>query len=131
MAYVKALIASVERRNGWQIAGHAGHGSPDRVQWFLARSTWCADQLRDALRSFVVQFPACEDGVLDGTAFSKKGRMPAGDGGVRRAGCPAPGCRHRAGRRRCPPTTGCSYRRRGRGDTAGRGRWPGGSGRPG
>ncbi|WP_455678662.1 transposase [Streptomyces bottropensis] len=57
MAYVKALVAPVERKNGWQIAEHVGHPSPDRVQWFLARSTWCADQLRDALRSFVVSVP--------------------------------------------------------------------------
>ncbi len=80
MAYVKALIAPVERKNGWQIAEHVGHPSPDRVQWFLARSTWCADQLRDALRSFVVQFLARPDGVLvlDETAFLKKGRMSAG-----------------------------------------------------
>ncbi|WP_343243280.1 IS701 family transposase [Streptomyces sp. SID12501] len=80
MAYVKALVAPVERKNGWQIAEHVGHPSPDRVQWFLARSTWCADQLRDALRSFVVQFLARPDGVLvlDETAFLKKGRMSAG-----------------------------------------------------
>ena len=79
MAYVKALVAPVERKNGWQIAEHVGHSSPDRVQWFLARSTWCADQLRDALRSFVVQFLARPDGVLvlDETAFLKKGRMSA------------------------------------------------------
>ena len=50
------------------------------MQWFLARSTWCADQLRDALRSFVVVFLARPDGVvvLDETAFLKKGRMSAG-----------------------------------------------------
>jgi len=80
MAYVKALVAPVERKNGWQIAEHVAHPSPDRVQWFLARSTWCADQLRDALRSFVVQFLARPDGVLvlDETAFLKKGRMSAG-----------------------------------------------------
>ncbi|MDV9169314.1 transposase [Streptomyces sp. W16] len=46
----------------------------------LARSTWCADQLRDALRAFVVQFSARPDGVLvlDSTTFLKKGRMSAG-----------------------------------------------------
>ncbi|WAX81735.1 IS701 family transposase [Streptomyces sp. KMM 9044] len=46
----------------------------------MARSTWCTDQLRDALRSFVVQFLARPDGVLvlDETAFLKKGRMSAG-----------------------------------------------------
>ncbi|MEU8523948.1 transposase [Streptomyces sp. NPDC048577] len=54
MAYLKALIAPVERKNGWQIAEYVGHATPDRVQWFLSRSTWLADQLRDCVRSFVV-----------------------------------------------------------------------------
>ncbi|WP_369198964.1 hypothetical protein [Streptomyces djakartensis] len=49
MAYLKALIAPVERKNGWQIAEHIGYATPDRVQWFLARSTWLADQLRDGV----------------------------------------------------------------------------------
>jgi SRSO17 transposase len=80
MACLKALIAPVERKNGWQIAEYAGHASPDRVQWFLARSTWLADQLRDGVRSFVVQHLGRPDGVLvlDETAFLKKGRMSAG-----------------------------------------------------
>jgi len=73
MACVKAVIAPDERKNGWRIAEHVGHATPDRVQGFLARAAWCADQLRDALRSFVVQFPA-----LDETAFPKKGRISAG-----------------------------------------------------
>ncbi|HEY8986918.1 MAG TPA: transposase [Streptomyces sp.] len=79
MACVKAVIAPDERKNGWRIAEHVGHATPDRVQGFLACSAWCADQLRDALRSFVVQFPALEDGVpaLDETAFPKKGRISA------------------------------------------------------
>ncbi len=80
MAYVKALIAPVERKNGWQIAEYAGHATPDRVQFFLSRSVWCADQLRDAVRSFVAVHLARPDGVLvlDETAFIKKGRMSAG-----------------------------------------------------
>lgn len=40
MAYLKALLAPVERRNGWQIGEYVGHATPDRVQWFLSRSTW-------------------------------------------------------------------------------------------
>lgn len=80
MAYLKALIAPVERKNGWQIAEHAGHATPDRVQWFLSRSTWLADQLRDCVRSFTVQHLGRSDGVLvlDETAFLKKGTKSAG-----------------------------------------------------
>lgn len=79
MAYLKALIAPVERKNGWQIAEHVGHAPPDRVQWFLARSTWLADQLRDAVPSFAVSHLGCPDGVLvlDETAFLKKGTKSA------------------------------------------------------
>lgn len=39
MAYVKALVVPVERKNGWQIAEHVGHPSPDRVLWFLVRGS--------------------------------------------------------------------------------------------
>ncbi|MFY1677896.1 transposase [Streptomyces sp. WMMC905] len=75
MAYLQALIAPVERKNGWQIAEHVGHATPDRVQWFLSRSTWLPDQLRDCVRSFVVTHLGRADGVLvlDETAFLKKG----------------------------------------------------------
>ncbi|MCX5233535.1 transposase [Streptomyces sp. NBC_00233] len=80
MAYLKALIAPVERKNGWQIAEYAGHATPDRVQWFLSRSTWLADQLRDGVRSFVAARLGRADGVLvlDETAFLKKGAKSAG-----------------------------------------------------
>ncbi|MEU2835259.1 IS701 family transposase [Streptomyces lavendulae] len=80
MAYLKALLAPVERKNGWQIAEHAGHTTPDRVQWFLSRPTWMADQLRDCVRSFVAVHLGRPDGVLvlDETAFLKKGAKPAG-----------------------------------------------------
>ncbi|MEN3586729.1 IS701 family transposase [Streptomyces sp. ZYX-F-203] len=80
MAYLQALIAPVERKNGWQIAEHVGHATPDRVQWFLSRSTWLPDQLRDCVRSFVVTHLGRADGVLvlDETAFLKKGVKSAG-----------------------------------------------------
>ncbi|MFE9934304.1 IS701 family transposase [Streptomyces sp. NPDC005533] len=80
VAYLKALIAPVERKNGWQIAEYAGHATLDRVQWFLSRSTWLADQLRDCVRSFVVVHLGRPDGVLvlDETAFLKKGTKSAG-----------------------------------------------------
>ncbi|MFC8016365.1 MULTISPECIES: IS701 family transposase [Streptomyces] len=80
VAYLKALIAPIERKNGWQIAEHVGHASPDRVQWFLSRSTWLADQLRDCVRSFVAAHLGRPDGVLvlDETAFLKKGTKSAG-----------------------------------------------------
>src|SRR5215212_8668507 len=37
----------VERKNGWQLAEHAGDRTPDGVQDFLSRMRWDADQVRD------------------------------------------------------------------------------------
>src|ERR1041384_6228418 len=46
-AYLQGLLAPVERKNGWQLAEHAGDRTPDEVQDFLARMRWNADQVRD------------------------------------------------------------------------------------
>ena len=49
-AYLEGLLCPVERKNGWQLAEHAGDRTPDGVQDFLARMRWDADQVRDDLR---------------------------------------------------------------------------------
>src|SRR3954447_6818940 len=46
-AYLQGLLCPVERKNGWQLAEHAGDRTPDGVQDFLARMRWDADQVRD------------------------------------------------------------------------------------
>src|SRR3954468_22167230 len=46
-AYLAGLLCPVERKNGWQLAEHAGDRTPDGVQDFLARMRWDADQVRD------------------------------------------------------------------------------------
>src|SRR5215213_6809551 len=46
-AYLRGLLAPVERKNGWQLAENAGDRTPDGVQDFLARMRWDADQVRD------------------------------------------------------------------------------------
>jgi SRSO17 transposase len=38
LAYVRGLLAPVERKNGWQLAEAAGDRTPDGVQDFLARA---------------------------------------------------------------------------------------------
>ena len=38
-AYLGGLIGSVERKNSWQLAEHAGDATPDRMQWLLGRAT--------------------------------------------------------------------------------------------
>ena len=43
LAYLKGLLGSVERKNGWQLAEYAGDATPDGVQRLLATYRWDAD----------------------------------------------------------------------------------------
>jgi len=79
-AYLRGLLAPVERKNGWQLAEAAGDRTPDGVQDFLARAHWEAERVRDDLRAYVVAHlgdaPAVL--VLDETGFLKKGDKSCG-----------------------------------------------------
>jgi SRSO17 transposase len=79
-AYLQGLLAPMERKNGWQLAEHAGDRTPDAVQDFLARMRWDADQVRDDLRAYVIAQLGDADGVLvlDETGFVKKGSKSVG-----------------------------------------------------
>ncbi len=78
-AYLKGLLAPVERKNGWQLAEAAGDRTPDGVQEFLSRVRWDADAVRDDPR-YVVEHLGDRDGVLvvDETGFLKKGEQSVG-----------------------------------------------------
>jgi hypothetical protein len=45
-AYMRGLLGPVERKNGWQLAEHLGHGHPRTVQRVLDRSAWDAAKPR-------------------------------------------------------------------------------------
>ncbi|MCA1612654.1 MAG: IS701 family transposase [Acidobacteria bacterium] len=79
-AYLRGLISPVERKNGWQLAEEAGDETPYGVQHLLGRAEWSADEVRDDLRSYVVEHLGSEDAVLvvDETGFLKKGTKSAG-----------------------------------------------------
>src|SRR5918997_4375111 len=79
-AYLRGLLAPVERKNGWQLAEAVGDATPDGVQDFLSRVHWDADAVRDDLHAYVVQHLGDADGVavLDETGFLKKGEKSAG-----------------------------------------------------
>ena len=79
-AYLRGLLAPVERKNGWQLAEAAGDGTPDGVQDFLSRAHWDADAVRDDLQAYVVQHLGDPEAVLvlDETGFLKKGTKSAG-----------------------------------------------------
>jgi SRSO17 transposase len=80
LAYLRGLLAPVERKNGWQLAESAGDASPDGMQDFLSRMRWDAEQVRDDLRAYLVEQlgdPAAVL-VLDETGFVKKGTQSVG-----------------------------------------------------
>ncbi|WP_157974695.1 IS701 family transposase [Glycomyces dulcitolivorans] len=78
--YLTALLAPVERKNGWQIAEAVGHARPDTVQNFLMRALWDADLVRDRLAQAVSETIGGADAVLvvDDTGFLKQGRYSVG-----------------------------------------------------
>jgi SRSO17 transposase len=78
--YLMGLLAPLERKNGWQLAEAAGDAAPDRMQRLLNNARWDARQVRDDLRSYVVEHLGDPGGVLivDETGFVKKGTKSAG-----------------------------------------------------
>ena len=80
VAYLRGLLAPVERKNGWQLAEAAGDATPDGVQDFLARMHWDADAVRNDLQAYVVEHLGDAGAVLvlDETGFLKKGEKSAG-----------------------------------------------------
>jgi SRSO17 transposase len=80
LAYLRGLLSTVERKNGWQLAEFAGEATPDGIQRLLQSSRWDADAVRDDLRDYVVSGLGTDNAVvvIDETGFLKKGRKSAG-----------------------------------------------------
>jgi SRSO17 transposase len=80
-AYVEGLLSDTPRKNCWQLAEHAGHSTPDRMQWLLERASWDAFAAMDAVSKFTVRHLA-DDGltvaVLDESGQCKQGSGTAG-----------------------------------------------------
>ena len=72
--YVRGLLNPVERKHGWQLATQAGQETSYATQHLLGRAVWSADEVRDALRAYVVAHLGEADGVLviDETGFLKR-----------------------------------------------------------
>src|SRR6516164_11508820 len=75
MAYLRGLLSSTERKNGWQLAELAGEATPDGMQRLLNTAKWDADQVRDDLQHYVLKHLADPQAVLvvDETGFLTKG----------------------------------------------------------
>lgn len=79
-AYLRGLLAGLERKNGWTLAEHAGAVSPDGMQRLLRTAGWDVDGVRDDLRGYVLDELGDPAGVfiVDETGFIKKGVRSAG-----------------------------------------------------
>jgi len=78
--YLRGLLASVERKNGWQMAEELGDPNVHGVQRLLAEADWDEEAVRDDLRAYVIEHLGEASGVLvvDETGFIKKGKKSAG-----------------------------------------------------
>jgi len=78
--YLLGLMGNAERKNGWQMAEQMGEATPYKIQQFLYRGTWNADEVRDCLYGYVTEELGDPEGVLvvDETGFLKQGKKSAG-----------------------------------------------------
>lgn len=78
--YLRGLIADVERKNGWQLAEHAGYNHPRGIQRVLDRYAWDSGVVREDLRRYVITELGDPNGVLvvDETGFVKQGKHSVG-----------------------------------------------------
>ena len=80
-AYLRGLLAGLERKNGWTVAEHAGAVSPDGMQRLLRTADWDVDGVRDDLRGYVLAELGDEPTgvfIVDESGFIKKGVRSAG-----------------------------------------------------
>jgi SRSO17 transposase len=80
VTYVRGLLSTVERKNSWQLAEEVGDVTPYGIQHLLGRARWNADEVRDDLRTYVVEHLGDPQAVLivDETGFVKKGEQSVG-----------------------------------------------------
>ena len=78
--YMRGLLSSLERKNGWTIAEHVGEPEPAALQRFLNLSPWDADALLEANREYAMEHLADPAAILvaDPTGFAKKGTKSVG-----------------------------------------------------
>src|SRR2546429_113437 len=82
LAYLQGILSETSRKNGWQLAEHAGEARPDGMQRLLSQAVWDTDGVRDDLRSYALEQLGQESAILaiDETSFPKQGKHSAGVG---------------------------------------------------
>jgi SRSO17 transposase len=80
LGYLHGLVGNVGRKNGWQLAEHAGEATPDGMQRLMSTAGWDPDLVRDDLRAYVVEHLGEPGGVLvvEETGFLNKGTTLVG-----------------------------------------------------
>src|SRR5690606_19827501 len=79
-SYLRGLLSSVERKNGWQLAEYAGDPTPYCIQPMLGRVRWDAAAVRDDEQQSVLELLAPPGGiaVVEEIGFLNKRNQSAG-----------------------------------------------------
>src|SRR5438270_12269470 len=82
LAYLQGILSETSRKNGWQLAEHAGEARPDGMQRLLSQAVWDTEGVRDEVRSYVLEQLGQESAILviDESGFPKRGSKSAGVG---------------------------------------------------
>ena len=82
LAYLQGIVSDTARKNGWQLAEHAGEARPDGMQRLLSSAVWDTDGVRDDVRGYVLEQLGQESAILviDESGFPKRGTKSAGVG---------------------------------------------------
>jgi SRSO17 transposase len=80
LRFLQAILSSVERKNGWQVAEQAREANPYGMQRLLSQATWDADGVRDEIRRLALQTLGTRQVIaaIDETSFLKRGKHSAG-----------------------------------------------------
>jgi hypothetical protein len=65
LTYLKGLLSSCQRKNGWQLAEQMGEMTPDGMQRLLSSPKWDANSVRDDWQSYIVEHPSFRRCCLD------------------------------------------------------------------
>jgi SRSO17 transposase len=82
LAYLQGILSDTARKNGWQLAEHAGEARPDGMQRLLSDAVWDTNGVRDDLRAYALEQLGTESAILviDESGFPKRGHKSAGVG---------------------------------------------------
>lgn len=80
LKYMRGLMSSLSRRNGWQMAEALGDITPDRMERLLYKAQWDADEAQKRLLDYQSEQLGHPEaiGIFDETGFLKKGDKSVG-----------------------------------------------------